>query len=165
VLTDCDALPKLFPELVMNSLGMHALLKVIPLSEDAQVRFAALLHHLKQDSIKALSARYRIPSDYRDLALLVERHLREYQNAAQLSPPEIVNLLQSVDAFRREDRFNKFLTACEAASKQNNSEWLRQCYVAAKSINVRELIDAGFANLALAEKIKEMREKAIQLLK
>ncbi|MFN0040627.1 MAG: multifunctional CCA addition/repair protein [Burkholderiales bacterium] len=97
------------------------------------VRFAALTHdlgkgltpagqwprHIGHEELgvhllEALCGRLRVPADCRDLAMLVARHHGTVHRAEELRPGTILKLLMSVDAFRRPDRFEDFLTACAA---------------------------------------------------
>ncbi len=161
VLAESDALPILFPEINIKQNGLQSLKNATAKTSDSEIRFAILTHDLTQDQLKKLSERYRIPSDYRDLALLVSRFLPDYERDKTLSAKETLTLLLGVDAFRREERFKKFLLACAIVTHQD-SDWLMKAYAAAKTVNIQELIQAGFTQKALADKINEQRELAIQ---
>jgi tRNA nucleotidyltransferase (CCA-adding enzyme) len=97
------------------------------------VRFAALTHDLGKGTtpsselprhnghearsvslLKPLCERMRVPSDCRDLALLVARYHGDVHRALELRPDTILRMLESTDAFRRLERFKEFLQACEA---------------------------------------------------
>ena len=69
-----------------------------------------------------------------------------------------------LDAFRREDRFKKFLLACDIASSQSSSDWLWRCYEAAKTVNVKACIAEGFSGDQLGKRINERRIEAIKAL-
>jgi tRNA nucleotidyltransferase (CCA-adding enzyme) len=96
------------------------------------VRFAALTHDLGKgatppecwpkhhgheaksvERVRALSERIRVPADCRDLAVAVARDHGNVHRALELRPGTLVELLERVDAFRRPDRFEEFLQACE----------------------------------------------------
>jgi tRNA nucleotidyltransferase (CCA-adding enzyme) len=96
------------------------------------VRFAALTHDLGKgvtppdlwpkhhgheaksvDLVHALSERIRVPADCRDLAVAVARDHGNVHRALELRPGTVIELLERVDAFRRPERFNDFLQACE----------------------------------------------------
>ena len=96
------------------------------------VRFAALTHDLGKgrtpqalwpkhigheaksvELVRALSERVRVPADCRDLALAVAREHGIVHRALELRPGTVVELLERVDAFRRPQRFDEFLQACE----------------------------------------------------
>jgi tRNA nucleotidyltransferase/poly(A) polymerase len=96
------------------------------------VRFAALTHDLGKgatppelwprhlgheaksvERVRAVSERMRVPADCRDLAIAVAREHGIVHRALELRPGTVVELLERVDAFRRPERFDEFLQACE----------------------------------------------------
>ena len=96
------------------------------------VRFAALMHDLGKgvtpperwprhighearsvELVRALCERLRVPTDCRDLAVAVAREHGVVHRALELRPGTVVELLERVDAFRRPERFEDFLLACE----------------------------------------------------
>ncbi|MBP8902212.1 MAG: multifunctional CCA tRNA nucleotidyl transferase/2'3'-cyclic phosphodiesterase/2'nucleotidase/phosphatase, partial [Thiobacillaceae bacterium] len=54
------------------------------------------------------------PSECRDLAVLVARDHGNAHRALELRPATLVELLERLDAFRRPERFEAFLSACAA---------------------------------------------------
>jgi tRNA nucleotidyltransferase (CCA-adding enzyme) len=125
--------PEFHPEV---DTGVHVMLVVDWAARQAyalSVRFAALTHDLGKGttpvhewpghhghearSVKLLSTlceRLRVPAECRDLALLVARYHGDVHRALELRPDTILRMLQSTDAFRRPERFEQFLQACEA---------------------------------------------------
>ena len=119
--------------------GLHTLMvldQAVRLSEDPKVRFAALLHDVGKGEtppvewpshrgheersvalIEALAVRLRVPSDYRDLAVIVARHHGIVHRAFELKPKTILEFMERADAFRRPERFAQALIACEADSR------------------------------------------------
>jgi tRNA nucleotidyltransferase (CCA-adding enzyme) len=100
------------------------------------VRFAALTHDLGKgatpreewphhiaheersvDLVAALCERLRVPTECRDLALVMARQHGNIHRAGELRPATIVQILQSVDAFRKPQRFAHLLQACESDSR------------------------------------------------
>ena len=96
------------------------------------VRFAALVHDLGKgatspalwprhigheakgvERVRSMSERLRVPADCRDLAVAVAREHGNVHRALELRPVTVVELLERVDAFRRPERFEEFLQACE----------------------------------------------------
>ena len=96
------------------------------------VRFAALTHDLGKgvtppeqwpahhgheaagvELLRGLCERIRVPVDCRELAVAVAREHGKVQRALELRPGTLVELLERVDAFRRPERFDDFLLACE----------------------------------------------------
>ncbi len=119
--------------------GIHTLMvleQATQLSGDPKVRFAALVHDLgkaqtpragwprhhghEQRSIaliETLAARLRIPTEFRDLALIVARFHGIVHRAFELRPETVLDFFEKTDAFRRPQRFADALLACEADSR------------------------------------------------
>jgi tRNA nucleotidyltransferase (CCA-adding enzyme) len=176
--------------------GIHTLMvleQACRLSSDADVRFAALVHDLGKgttpeeewprhigheargaDIVKKVCQRLRIPNDYRDLAERTARFHLHYHRALELKPATVVKTLEQLDAYRKPERFEKFLLASEADARGRpgyedkeflQGDFFRQAYTATKNIDIAELRGQGFENMALANKIKEVRVKAVAALK
>jgi len=131
------------------------------------VRFAALTHDLGKgvtppecwpkhhgheaksvELVRALSERIRVPAECRDLAVAVARDHGHVHRAQELRPGTVVELLERVDAFRRPDRFEEFLQACECDFRGRPgyedrpfpaSDYLRQTLQAALAIDAAEV--------------------------
>jgi len=131
------------------------------------VRFAALTHDLGKGAtppelwpkhpgheaksvelVRALSERIRVPADCRDLAVAVARDHGHVHRALELRPGTLVELLERVDAFRRPDRFEEFLQACECDFRGRPGyedkpypvpDYLRQALQAAQAIEAAEV--------------------------
>lgn len=174
VLTQVNALPLLFPHLHWQGKGIKALQSASMLSNHAEVRFAALLHYMPETTlsktkeevkrtIASLCERYRVPNAYRELALLTALHFQEALESKAFNAEQLFHFFSKVDAFRRERRFLHFLTVCEALqSLQNKPTYfdtasLAGCLLAAKSIDVKSLLQAGFHGNALIKQIKNLR--------
>jgi tRNA nucleotidyltransferase (CCA-adding enzyme) len=208
-LRDCGALQRILPELDCLfgvpqpvehhpeiDTGIHTLMVVEQaclLSQDGDVRFAALMHDLgkgttaKQewprhigheargaDIVKKVCQRLRIPNQYRDLAERTARLHLHYHRALELKPATLVKTLEQLDAFRKPERFEKFLLASEADARGRTGyeykdfpqgNYFRQALRVTKDIDIDELRSLGFENMALANKIKEARIKAVSALK
>lgn len=171
VLTECGAAAKLFPGLDTNGNGIKALNAAAQLTKDSVVRFAALLALYHSDkaialqNVKHICDRYRAPNEYRELATLTIKHYPSAHIAQTLSATEIVHLLSSIDVFRRESRFHKFLLVCKAISQtlnhEFNTDYLKECATIAKSFNVHELLAKGLKGEALATRLREKRIEII----
>ena len=139
VLPEVDALwgvpqrPEHHPEV---DTGVHVMMVIDWAASQGfalDVRFAALTHDLGKATtpreewprhaghearsaglVAALCERLRVPSECRDLALIMAKHHGTIHRAAELRPGTIVDLLQSADAFRKPERFTRLLQACES---------------------------------------------------
>jgi tRNA nucleotidyltransferase (CCA-adding enzyme) len=112
-----------------GALMLAAVREAARLTPLARIRFAALAHGVRRGAsfqgsepgdeagaqvIADMSARLRIPNDYRDLAMLAARFHADCIRAAGLDAEGLLETLEGLDAFRRPERFGEFLVACEA---------------------------------------------------
>ena len=172
--------------------GIHTLMvleQAARLSDDPTVRFAALLHdlgkgvtpadqlprHIGHEArgvplVKELCTRLKVPKDYRDLAILVTRYHLHYHRVAELRPTTLLETLEALDAFRRPQRFEQFLLACEADSRGRTGfedaefeqpRLFREAYQAAAHVKVDELLKQGLKGKAIAEALHQQRCQAI----
>jgi tRNA nucleotidyltransferase (CCA-adding enzyme) len=100
-LKECQAFPILFPPL-----NLSLLQRATEITEDARVRFAALITALCEEELGSFCKRNRIPREYEDLALLTVRLKSFLDNLS--SAESILQLLSQADAFRRPNRFFQF---------------------------------------------------------
>lgn len=205
VLRDCGALERILPEL--NALfgvpqpeehhpeidtGIHTMMvlqQACRLSDDPEVRFAALMHdlgkgttpeaewphHIEHEArgaelVVEVCKRLRVPNEYRDLAEHTARFHLHYHRALELKPATIVRTLEQLDAFRKPQRFEKFLLASEADARgrpgyENRSfpqgSFFRKAFDAAQSVNIKSLVEQGYSNRELAEKIRQERTRLV----
>ena len=161
VLADCGALSILFPAFVNHSENVDALKKAAAISPLAIIRFAGLMHNLNQTSLDEISARYRVPREFKELAMMVIQHQKDYQHSLKLSPEQLVQLLESLDAFRRSERFMQFLTVCEALDTSETSAQktarLQTALEATKSVDVAGFVSQGLQGLEIAQAVREWR--------
>lgn len=155
-LSECGAMPILFPSIKMNGAGMNILPYIKPY---VHLRFAGLVHNLDHKTITFLCERYKIPHYVRDLALLVNQYLPDYKKAQYLNAEELMNLFQHVDAFRREPRFKDSLKVCQIFYQASEAR-LKDAFDIAKNTDVTEAIKFHQGK-AIAEEIYKLRCKAI----
>lgn len=139
ILPEVDALfgvpqhPKSHPEIDTGVHVMAVIDQAAARGFDLAVRYAALTHDLGKagtpreqwphhpehearsaELARKLSNRIKAPNECKDLAVLVARWHGAAHSASNAKPETLVQLLQSVDAFRQSQRFQQFLQACEA---------------------------------------------------
>ena len=177
------------PEIDTGVHTMMVLTQAAKLSNDPKVRFAALVHdlgkgttptsqwpkHIDHESrgvplVEALCERYRIPNDYRELAVIVTQYHLHYHRAAELRDDTLLKTLESLDAFRRPERFELFLLACEADSRGRTGfedkhfeqpNIYRKVFNAAKTLNAKELVAEGLKGKEIKEELRKQRVHAI----
>jgi tRNA nucleotidyltransferase (CCA-adding enzyme) len=163
VLADCDALAILFPQFSTDN--FTALARAASVTPDAEIRFAVLCHSLSVAQLKEFIKRYRVSSNFAELALLVTNHQEKFSQAMNLNAEELLNLLQATDAFRREPRFKKFLTAAEIiATSQAQAPRLAQALQAAKTVNPEKFLQTGAKGQEMATLIQTERIDSIKKL-
>jgi tRNA nucleotidyltransferase (CCA-adding enzyme) len=178
------------PEIDTGIHTMMVLTQAAKLSDDPRVRFAALVHDLGKGTtpkaewpkhiaheargvplVEALCDRYRVPNDYRELAVIVTRYHLHYHRAAELSDKTFVKTLESLDAFRRPERFELFLLACEADSRgRTGYEEMdfeqpgiyRRAFKAAQAINPKSLVEQGLKGKEIKEALYKQRINAVK---
>lgn len=171
--------------------GLHTMLTIDEaerLSDAIEVRFAALVHdigkattaahdlpshpgHEKRGAVlvQEMAARLPLPRACRDLGMLVAEYHTHCHRARELRAGTVVKLLENVDAFRRPDRFELFLAACEADARgrtgleqrdYSQAERLRAALVAANGVDAASV--AGKAgNRDIATDIRRARIRAV----
>jgi tRNA nucleotidyltransferase (CCA-adding enzyme) len=119
--------------------GLHTLLvldQACRLSQDAEVRFAAIVHDLGKGVtpaeelpshrghdrsgvplVEQVCAKLRAPRRFRDLAVDVCREHLRCHNALELRAGTVLGLLERTRAFRSAEQFEWFLLACEADAR------------------------------------------------
>jgi tRNA nucleotidyltransferase (CCA-adding enzyme) len=163
VLEQCHALKILFPEL--SAANFVALARAATATDDAEIRFAVLCHGLSEAQVKALCKRIRVPSNYTELAVLVAKHEQSFQRALQLSTEDLLTLLQATDAFRREQRFQKFLAAVGMIGEgARQIDWITRAWQAAKKVDAQQFLDKGAKGQQIADLIRGERIDSINKL-
>jgi tRNA nucleotidyltransferase (CCA-adding enzyme) len=173
--------------------GIHTMLVVNDAAQHdyaLEVRFAALTHdlgkattpidilprHIGHESrsvelVKELSQRLRVPSECRDLALLVARYHGDIHKAFELRADTIIKLFQSVDAWRRPERFPQLLQACSSDARGRTgheqdvypqADYLIQLLVVARAVDAGEIAKQCSDGTAIAAAVQQARIKAIE---
>jgi tRNA nucleotidyltransferase (CCA-adding enzyme) len=173
---------------VLSVLGQSALHKH-PLS----VRWACLLHDLGKGltpesewpqhiahehtglrSIKAVNERFRVPRECQELALLVGQYHTHGHRALELKPSTLLDLLHSFDVYRRPQRFEEFIAACEMDARGRDgfeqrsypqAEYLRGAAQAARAVSVQPLLEKGLQGQDLGNALKSERLDALKIYK
>jgi tRNA nucleotidyltransferase (CCA-adding enzyme) len=205
VLRACHALKVLFPEIDRLfgvpqpeqyhpeiDTGLHTIMvlnQAARLTDDPQVRFAALMHDLGKGTtpedewpahhghetrgaalVEKLCWRYRIPNAYRELAMMVARYHPVCHRIMEMKNETILGKLEALDAFRRPERFEQFLLACEADARGRSgfedrdypqADYFRCALKLAADINTSALVAQGMSGDAMAQAIKQLRLSAL----
>jgi tRNA nucleotidyltransferase (CCA-adding enzyme) len=185
--------PQWHPEI---DCGLHALMvleQAAKLSDDIAVRFAALVHDLgkattakenlpshpghERRSVKLvnkMAKRLPVPRACRELGVLVAEYHAHCHRAFELRPQTILKLLKEIDAFRRPERFRKFLLACEADARGRTgfedkpypqAAYLERAGKEAGRVKADQAADTATNGAAIGAEIDKKRLEAIKKVK
>ena len=124
--------------------------------------------------IKAVNERFKVPKDCQELALLVGQYHTHGHRALELKALTLLELLQSFDIYRRPQRFEEFIAACEMDARGRKgleqrsypqADYLRGAAQAARAVAVQPLLEQGFKGPELGEALKRERLKALKSYK
>lgn len=172
--------------------GLHTLMvleRAAALSTDPVVRFAALTHDLGKGTTpperypshhghetrsaalaEAICARFKAPRRYRDLARLVACYHGDCHRALELRPATVLKLLEAVDAFRRPERLEQFLLACQAdyqgrtgfsSRPYPQADHIRTAFARAEAVDTAAISKQTAAGPAIGTAIRKARLRAI----
>ncbi|MGB8379392.1 MAG: multifunctional CCA addition/repair protein [Rhodanobacteraceae bacterium] len=120
--------------------------------------------------LRALAARLKVPAEHAALAELVCRlHLNAHR-ALELRPRSMLKLLEQLDSFRRPERLDSFLAACEADKRGRagfadaaypQAVYLRDAFAAARAVDAASFLAEGIAGPAVGEAMRRARIDAI----
>ncbi len=185
--------PQWHPEI---DCGLHALMVLeqsAKLSDDIAVRFAALVHDLGKATtakenlpshpgherrsvtlVNKMSKRLPVPRACRELGVLVAEYHAHCHRAFELRPQTILKLLKEIDAFRRPERFRKFLLACEADARGRTgfedkpypqAAYLERAGKEAGRVKADQAADTATNGAAIGADIDKKRLEAIKKVK
>lgn len=172
--------------------GIHTMMVVeqaAKLSAALDVRFAALVHDLGKATtaesdlpshpgheqrsvklVKALAKRLRVPNECRDLGVLAAEFHTHCHRAFELRASTVLKVLDQTDAFRRAERFERFLVACEADSRGRKgledrdypqADFFRGAYRAAAEVDISDLKSGQLEGAVIGREIGKRRLAAI----
>lgn len=163
------------------------------LSDEPIVRFAALMHDLGKalsppatwpkhhghgengvELINNLCLRIKVPTAYKELAILVSRYHCTVHRIFECKAQTILDLLEKTDAFRRPERFQQFLLACMADFRGRlhfatqpypQLDYLKRCFTAANELDAQPFLKQGLTGPAIARALSQARCDAIAAIK
>ena len=173
--------------------GVHVMMvldQAARLSKEPTVRYAALTHDLGKGTtpkdilphhygheersvklVEALCERLRTPKEFKELAVIVAKQHGLVHKAEEIRSDTLLKLLESVDAFRRPERFELFLLACEADHRGRTGledtpfpqgEYLRKTFAAARQVSTGSLDTAKLSGAQIGEELKKRRLAAVR---
>jgi tRNA nucleotidyltransferase (CCA-adding enzyme) len=181
---------KYHPEIDTGIHAMMCLEQSVLLSTKPEVRFAALVHDLgkalsPKDNLphhyghetkglpvlEALCDRLRVPNTFKSLAQHVMQYHTHCHKVMELKPSTLVDLLNTLGAFKQHNQFPEFLLACEADAKGRtgleNKPYPQAAYLLmasklAASVDTDALMDGSLQGAEIGDAIRRLRIQAIK---
>jgi len=175
--------------------GVHVMMVIdmaARLALSLPARFAALTHDLGKGNtptdvlprhsghearsvelLGPLCERLRVPTDCRDLALLVAQFHGDIYKPEQLRPATMVKLLERCDVLRRPERFELLLGACESDFRGRlgfeerdfpQADVWRQALAAVRGVDAGAIAKSCADPALIPQRIHEMRVAAVKSL-
>lgn len=169
---------------------MMALQQAVKLTAKPEVRFAVLCHDLGKgvtpvdqlpshhgheergvELIRSWCNKYRVPNNFKDLAIKVSRWHLHAHRATELRAETLVKLFQGLDAFRNPVILQDYLIACQSDStgrkgRQDNpypnAAFIQKAYAAACDIDVPVLMAKGLESAQLGAAILKARIDSVK---
>jgi tRNA nucleotidyltransferase (CCA-adding enzyme) len=115
-------------------------------------------------AVESLAERLKIPADCRDLALLAARHANALLDAAEFDAQSVLELFNTVDAWRRPERFAELMTAAFAgeADAGGARARLERARAAAAAVKAGDIARASRDTAAIRGNVDAARLEAIR---
>jgi tRNA nucleotidyltransferase (CCA-adding enzyme) len=135
-------------------------------------------HHLHEERgvepLQALSARLKVPSEHRDLAIHVCREHLNMHRLFELRSAKVHDLIARCDGFRQPERIAMFATVCEAdkrgrggmaESDYPSGPELLRLHAAAMAVRGADVAKEGLQGPAFGEALRKARIAAISAVR
>ena len=209
VLRDCGALKVIFPEIDALfgvpqppqhhpeiDTGIHALMvlsQATRLSDQAEVRLAALLHDLGKavtpsqhwpshhghekkglPILDKLCQRLRIPKSFKTLASHVMEYHTHCHRVFELRPDTLADMLHNMGGFKSNQALENFVLACEADARGRTgfenrdypqADYLRAACQTALAIDTSSILNSPLQGQAIGTAIRELRIQTLKQFK
>jgi tRNA nucleotidyltransferase (CCA-adding enzyme) len=187
------ARPQWHPEI---DTGIHTLMAIeqaARISLALPVRFATLCHDFGKGLTPAsllpshhghgerglplisdFCARYRVPNECRDLALLVSEFHTIVHIATELRTVTLLRFFDSIDAWRRPYRLAQLLDCCRADFHGRKGfadrlytepDYIAEAFTMAQAVPVQPIIAAGFKGEEIRQRLNRERQLAIRAVR
>lgn len=177
LLEDCNAWRSLLPALPGGRFSadtLAALHQAAQREASSAVRFAVLSHELSALDIEQCCQLWRVPTEHRELALLLKRLRASFyglatemtNTAPEKKADELLTLLEAADGFRRPERFLDLLTAINALADdlqmRTLCEALRLAMESTRTVKLSTEEIRGLSGPALGQALRRKRLGVLQ---
>ncbi|AKO45400.1 multifunctional CCA addition/repair protein [[Haemophilus] ducreyi] len=138
-----------------------------------------LPHHYQPDVTgiqltHQLADRLKVPTAVKELALLVNKYHTDCHKIAELDSERVLELFNQLDVWRKPQRLDDFLLACEADARARlgaeycsylQATFAIDYFNAANAVNVQAIIADGFKKQAIRDELNHRRINIIKQIK
>lgn len=184
---------KYHPEIDTGVHSLMALSQAAQMSPKPDVRLAALLHDLGKAKTqpeywpshhgherKGLSVlerfceRLRVPNSVKNLCAQVMEYHTHSHRVFELRADTLLDMLQTLGAFKSDNRLQDFLLACAADAKgrtgfENNpypqADYITAAAQAAAAVDTGSVLQSDLQGAQIGEAIRRLRIKAVEIFK
>lgn len=165
VLKDALVLPRLFPDIDKYWVKIQpALIKCAKLNTDLVVRFAAMLFNFTDlNEISALCKKFKIPTEYKELAILTHKLKPQLERLINQKPQDYLVILENMDSYRRPERLERLILVARANNAISTimADKLRQVYGLTKNVKLVPNIIVKHKPQELRQVLHDMRITAV----
>jgi tRNA nucleotidyltransferase (CCA-adding enzyme) len=120
--------------------------------------------------VRAFCQRLRAPNEYRDIGMLAARFHGHCHRVGELRAATLVDTFEAMDAFRKPQRVEQFVLACEADYRGRpghedrpyaQGDQFRRAFAAARGVDTTS-IAAGASGPLVGQRIREARISAVK---
>lgn len=183
---------KYHPEIDCGVHSLMALEQAALLSPRLEVRFAALVHDLgkalspKDDLphhrgheqkgvplVEKMCERLRVPNNFKSLALHVTQYHTHCHKVRELHATTLVDLLQTLGAFKKDNHIQEFVLACTADARgrlgfencvYEAGDFFKKAAQIAAETNTSAALNKGLTGKHVGEEIRRLRIHALKTL-
>ncbi|MFP3029507.1 MAG: multifunctional CCA addition/repair protein [Arsenophonus sp.] len=165
--------------------GIHALLILkiaASLTDNIETRFAALccgfckaITPFGQSPyntskgimlIEAMCNRLRIPNRMKELAKLVARFHQQIHQINQLTPESVIHIFNELDSWRKPERINQLVIACEADARARigqekitylQAKFVIKAFKTVQQVSSKNIIEQGIKGIAIRNELRRQR--------
>lgn len=180
---------KYHPEIDCGVHSLMALEQATLLSSKLEVRFAALIHDLGKaispknnlphhyghelkgvQLVEKLCNRLRVPNHFKKLALHVTQYHTHCHKVCELRASTLVDLLQTLGAFKPENNVEDFILACEADARGRlgleknpypQADFFRQAVEFITNVDLSSALNSGLEGKKIGDEILRLRVSAM----
>ena len=181
--------PEYHPEI---DAGIHTLMALdeaaVLAPMDGEIAFSVLVHdlgkaltpahilprHLHHEHagiapVEALCERFKVPREFRELAVLVTREHLNVHRAQEMRSNTLIRFFDRCDLWRRPGRFAKMILCCTADKRGRlgcqdhypSAEYLTTRAASARAVRARDLLEQGISPERLPDALRDARIAAV----